>query len=111
MDYGDRKVGKLVSIGNATWHHRHFDIRGEDREKGKLQKVVFFLGRVARLTAVIINTDFFDGSEILFTFKKPSGYYILFGIFKSKPHTGLYVCSNQSEAGSEGLQQCPDKMC
>ena len=28
-------------------YHRHFDIRGEDREGGKLQKVVFFVGRVA----------------------------------------------------------------
>ena len=70
-------------------YHRHFDIRGEDREGGKLQKVVFFVGRVAWLTAVIINTDFFLTVWDLVHIQKAK--WILFGIFKSKPHTGLYV--------------------
>ena len=72
--------------------------------RGKLAESYFLGGRVTRVTVAIINTDFYDGKVVLLVFQTPS--VLLFTIFISKPQA-----NNQSEAGSEGLQQCPDKMC
>ena len=73
--------------------------------RGKLAESYFLGGRVTRVTVAIINTDFYDGKVVLLVFQTLN--ILLFTIFIiSKPQA-----NNQSEAGSEGLQQCPDKMC
>ena len=43
MNYGDRKVGKLVSIGNATWHITDILTSEEKTGRGESCRKLFSL--------------------------------------------------------------------